>query len=308
MNESQPRICVLMAVFNGVRWVPEQLDTILSQVGVYVSVMVSVDPSVDGSESLIGMIAGSDCRVCLLQMSKRFGGAGRNFYRLLRDVDMSGFDYVCYADQDDIWHSEKLWRAHCLMTEKAAHGYSSNVMAFWPDGKTRLVDKAQPQRQWDFSFEAAGPGCTYVMRQDLALAIQDLIRSRWDAVQAVALHDWLSYAFARANGFKWVIDPRVGMQYRQHSANQVGVNAGWRAFKYRVGKVLGGWGTAQAATIASLVGLDNAAFVRRWKSGGRLGMLWLALNANQCRRRKRDRVLFALSCVTLAVLGRTHKL
>ena len=307
MSELQPKLCVLMAVFNGARWVPQQLETILKQFGVSVSVMVSVDPSADGSESLISMIAASDCRVFLLPTGEKFGGAGANFYRLLRDVDMSGFDYICYADQDDLWNPDKLWRAHCLMTENDAGGYSSNVMAFWSDGRTKPVDKAHPQRQWDFLFEAAGPGCTYVMRQDLALAVQNLVRSRWDAVRAVALHDWLSYAFARANLYKWVIDPNVGMLYRQHAANQVGVNAGWRAFKYRVGKVLGGWGTAQAATIASLVGLDNSPFVRRWKSCGRVGMLWLAFNANQCRRRRRDRVLFALSCVILAVLGRTHK-
>ena len=305
--EEIPRFALFLTAHNGMAYIFEQIESILLQKNVDIQIFASVDESSDGTEAHMEELALSGPRFTLLPLGQRFGGAGANFYRLLRDVDISGFDYICFADQDDIWHPEKLWRAHCLMTEKAAVGYSSNVMAFWPDGKTKLIDKAQPQRSWDFLFEAAGPGCTYVMRQDLALGLQNLVRSRWDEVQAVGLHDWLSYAYARAHGYKWVIDSKVGMDYRQHAANQVGVNAGWRAFKYRVAKVLGGWGTAQAAVIASLVDLDEAPFVHRWKSGGRLGMLWLALNANQCRRRKRDRAYFALSCVALAVLGRTHK-
>ena len=304
---TKKKFAIFLAAFNGVKWLPEQFISILNQINVSITVIVSVDQSTDGTEAWIDQLAILDGRIVVLPHGRNFGGAGANFFRIIRDFDLGHYDYCCFADQDDIWHPEKLWRAHCLMIEKGAHGYSSNVVAFWSDGKTKLIDKAQQQRQWDFLFEAAGPGCTYVMRQEMAIALQNLVRTRWDAVQAVALHDWLSYAFARANEYKWVIDSQVSMQYRQHAANQVGVNAGWRAFKHRVGMVLDGWGTDQAANIASLLGLDETPFVRRWKSGGRLGMLWLALNANQCRRRKRDRFFFALSCVALAVLGRTHK-
>lgn len=301
------RFAVCLAAYNGMVFLVEQIESILLQKNVDFQIFISVDRSTDGTEARLEEWARSESRLTLLPLGQRFGGAGPNFYRLLRDVDLSGFDYLSFADQDDIWHPDKLWRAQCALIEQDAAGYSSNVNAFWSDGKTCLINKAQPQRRWDFLFEAAGPGCTYVMRNDLALAIQNLVRTRWHELQTVALHDWLSYAYARANGYKWVIDSNVGMNYRQHAVNQVGVNAGWRAFRFRVEKVLDGWGTAQAAKIASLVGLDDAPFVRRWKSGRRLGMLWLALNANQCRRRKRERVLFALSCLVLAVLGRTHK-
>lgn len=307
LNKESPYFAVCLAAYNGAVYISEQINSILIQENVEVRIFVSVDFSKDDTEAFISNLALQEPRLTLLPFGRHFGGAGPNFYRLLSDIDFNDFDYICFSDQDDIWSRDKLWRAHSLMVEKFAHGYSSNVVAFWPDGKTKLIDKAQPQRQWDFLFEAAGPGCTYVMRQDLAIALQGLVRTRWVAVQAVALHDWLSYAFARANGYIWVIDPQVSLQYRQHASNQVGVNAGWRAFKYRVGKVLSGWGTEQAATIASVLDLDETPFVRCWKSGGRFGFLWLALNANQCRRRKRDRVFFALSCVALAVLGRTHK-
>lgn len=298
---------VCLAAFNGMAFIESQINSILEQQNVTVQVFISVDASTDGTEAFLANWCLSEPRLTLLPVGQRFGGAAPNFFRLLRELEFAGFDYLCFSDQDDIWHPGKLWRAHEVLTAHEAAAYSSNVRAFWPDGRTRLIHKAQPQKRWDFLFEAAGPGCTYVLRQDLMLAVQHFVRSRWQALQSVALHDWLTYAFARANGYQWVIDSSVGMDYRQHAANQVGVNAGWQAFVYRIHKVLSGWGLAQAALIAEVLDLDTTPFVQTWKTKGRLGMLWLAFNANHCRRRGRDKVFFALSCMALAVVGRSGK-
>lgn len=298
-----PTVAVCLAAFNGIRWLTEQLDSILKQTGVAVTVFVSVDRSSDGSEEWIDQKAASDLRIKVLPHGYSFGGAARNFFRILRDVDFSEFDYVSFADQDDLWLPNKLSRAHELLLSTQADAYSSNVVAFWPDGRKILIEKSQQQVQWDFLFEAAGPGCTYVMKRALACAIQDLLKNRWEEAQAVGLHDWFSYAFARANGYHWVIDDYAGMLYRQHEENQVGVNLGWRASIDRARKVLSGWGLAQSALIAQLVGLDENPFVTLWSGGNRVGLLWLALHAGQCRRRIRDKIIFALSCVALCVAG-----
>lgn len=244
-----------------------------------------------------------DSRIVVLPHGEYFGGAAKNFFRLLRDTDFSEFDYISFADQDDIWLPHKLARAHEVLSKTGADAYSSNVTAFWPDGRTALIEKSQPQQRWDFLFEAAGPGCTYVMRKELACALQAVVKNRWAEVQQVGLHDWFAYAFARANGYRWVIDDYAGMLYRQHANNQVGVNKGWRAWRHRARKVLGGWGLAQSALIADLVGLGDDAFVKRWSGGGRAGLLWLACHGGQCRRRGRDKLLFALSCLAMSVLG-----
>lgn len=298
-----PRVAVCLAAFNGMRWLNEQLESILVQSSVDVTIFVSVDCSTDGTEEWIDQCALSDKRIVALPYGQRFGGAGRNFFRLVKDVDFSCFDYACFADQDDIWFEDKLARSVEVMRESKTMVYSSNVIAFWPSGRRLLIEKAQPQKKWDFLFEAAGPGCTYVMRADFIHALQDHVCSKWEAVQAVGLHDWFTYAFARANGYKWVIDSRPGMLYRQHAENQVGVNDGWRAFVHRARKVWAGWGIDQAGLIAQLVGLENDAFVSSWRSGTRLGYLRLASHARQCRRRFRDQLLFAVTCVALCLSG-----
>jgi rhamnosyltransferase len=304
---SAPRIAVLLAVQNGVAWLPEQLESILGQTGVAVSVFCSVDVSSDGSEQWVDQFALADSRLTVLPHGQRFGDAASNFFRLLADVDVSAFDSVAFADQDDLWLADKLFRAHQVMQRSGAQGYSSNVLAFWPDGRETLIKKNQPQARWDFLFEAAGPGCTYVLSRRLTVALQDLIQRRGAEVRRVGLHDWFAYAFARAHGYQWQIDDHVGMRYRQHEDNQVGVNTGPHAFARRARVVLSGWGLAQSALIADLIGVGEDPFVKRWASGSRWGVLWLATRAGQCRRRGRDKLLFAVSCLMMAVVGKRYK-
>lgn len=292
-------MAVCLAAWNGLRWLPQQLESILGQSGVDVTVVVSVDRSTDGTEAWVDQRAARDPRVIVLRHGMQFGGAARNFFRLLTEVDFSRFDYVSLADQDDVWYATKLSRAVASLREQGAQGYSSDVTAFWPSGRTLHVRKSQPQRRWDYLFEAAGPGCTYVMTSAAVQELQDLLRTNWEALQEVALHDWFIYAFARTKGYRWLIDDRPGLLYRQHGSNQVGVNTGGRAFWHRMGKVLSGWAIEQARLTARLVGVEDDPFVRRSLRSGRAGLLRLALHSGACRRRPRDRAFFFLSCMLL---------
>ncbi len=292
-----------MATYNGSEWLTEQLESILGQVAVEITVFVSDDSSFDGTQAILEQYTRSRPEVQILPQIERRGGAAANFYRLFRDVDFSGYDYVALADQDDAWLPDKLIRAHQLLVAERISAYSSNVVAFWTPSRRRLIEKAQPQRRWDYLFEAAGPGCTYVLTSEVAARFQTFVRTRWEEVCGVGLHDWLLYAFVRSHGESWKIDERPSMLYRQHGQNQVGVNMGFQAFMRRVRQVADGWAIAQARLIANLVGADRDPSVRQWLYGGRIGLLSLAFHAGECRRRARDRIWFALSCFALAILG-----
>lgn len=298
-----PKIAVLLAAYNGGAWIGEQFDTILNQKGVAVTIFVSIDPSSDNTEKICCEYSTKYQNIVILADAGKYGGAAKNFFRLVRDVDFSGFDYVSFADQDDIWNADKLIRGITQIKQRQLGGYSSNVLAFWPQGEQSVIVKSQPQRQWDFVFEAAGPGCTYIFSAPLAVALKQAILKNWLKINELGLHDWYSYAFARANGYAWYIDPEPSMLYRQHSSNQVGVNQGFSAFSYRAKKVMQGWGIKQAALIANLVGQGDDAFVKSWSGLSRYGFLKLALNANKCRRKPSERLLFFVACLGMAVVG-----
>ncbi|PTT19010.1 glycosyl transferase [Acidovorax sp. HMWF029] len=299
--DQTPRVLVLLAAFNGMAFLPAQITSVLDQQAVAVQVVISIDRSCDGTEAWAEQLAQQNPRVSVLQRGQVFGGAAPNFFRLLRDVDMTRCDYVALADQDDLWHTDKLAHACQQLRFTGAAGYSGNVTAFWPGGKERLIDKAQPQQPWDFLFEGPGPGCTFVLAQPLALALQTWVRQQGQALQPVDFHDWLIYAWVRAQGYQWLIDAQPHLRYRQHAHNQLGANAGLRPLLHRAWQMGNGWWLGQASLIARLLQLHEHPFVAPWLQGQRGGLLQLAMRAGQCRRRQRDQLLFFLSCLWMVI-------
>lgn len=296
-----------MAAYNGRTWLQEQIDSILEQQDVAVTLFVSVDSSSDGTEEWINQFAERESRIQALPHGQHFGGAAPNFFRLLRDVDFSEFDYISFADQDDIWCPDKLTRAIEMLKQTNSDAYSSNFTSFWPEGRQKLINKAQPQVKWDYLFESAGPGCTFVLTQKLALEIQKFVRANKEAIASVWIHDWFIYAYARSHGYKWYIDKYSSILYRQHGNNQIGTNMGCKAFLHRMRFVLSGQALQQSSLIAQLCDLENHPFVKRWQNHSRLGLLYLAFQANKCRRKESEKIIFFFSCIVLAMFGNGTK-
>lgn len=266
----KPSFAVLLSAYNGVKWIEEQVYSILNQEGVDVELFVSVDRSNDGTEVWVDALSKIDSRVVMLPYGPRFGGAGPNFYRLIKDVDLEKFDGVAFADQDDIWIKDKLLRSWFFINEKGFSVVSTDVVAFWPNGKRTLIKKSFPQRKFDFFFEAAGPGCSYVFSKAAMTEFKCFIERKYEFLDAVELHDWLAYAYFRYNGFSWHIDNNPLVLYRQHDSNQMGSNSGFKAFFNRVSMFRNGWYRRQVESIAKLVAPDMAdrvltlRFMLRW--------------------------------------------
>ncbi|WP_425642644.1 glycosyltransferase [Marinomonas gallaica] len=289
MTAMLPKVAVLLAAYQGIRWIAEQVDSILSQRNVSVTLFISVDAcpenSVDdGTLAWCQNLASIRKNVHLLPYGERFGGAGANFFRLLKDVNFSAFDAISLADQDDVWLPTKLEYACECIRDGLCQVYSSNVTAFWPDGHQQLIKKSYPQRRYDHFFEAAGPGCTYVLDQSVAQSLQIFLCEQREYLSKVALHDWLIYAYCRQQGVAWYIDDQSTMHYRQHAGNQVGVNQGITAYKKRLKQVASKYYRGQVELISRLVAPELMP---------KLQSFWFRLtNVLQCRRRSRDR--FAL--------------
>jgi rhamnosyltransferase len=281
---SVPRCAVLLAAFNGARWIEAQVASINDQELVEVHIFISVDISTDATRDICNSLAGKLGNVTVLPDGQVFGSAAANFYHLIQSVDFRDFDYVALSDQDDIWRPDKLAHAVAEMRAGGFDAASCDVMAFWEDGRRKLVKKSYPQKRFDFLFEAGGPGCSYVLTTAAMDRFRDFLNAHRAEIPDSLAHDWLIYAFCRANGLRWHIDNRIGVDYRQHSANQLGANLGLAAFRKRFLAVYDGMYRANVMHLRRLVDSNsNIPLSDQYTV--------LLRNAFHLRRRPRDALL-----------------
>lgn len=289
------KIAVLLASYNGVKYIKEQVDSILNQKEVDVTIFISDDLSTDKTVEYLQDIYKDFKNIVYLPSGSKFGGAGKNFFRLIRDVDFSSFDFVSFVDQDDIWYEDKLIRAIKTIEYKQIDAYSSNVLAFWEDGKEMIINKSSSQARYDYLFEAAGPGCTYVLKKDLAISLQKFIYKNWEDVNKVELHDWFIYAFSRENNYNWHIDEKPSMRYRQHTSNQVGANDGLKAKLKRLKKVFSSWYREEIIKIIKVLRLENKyKFSKYILNKSYLNNLSLLKYSFEFRRNKKEKLFLSL--------------
>lgn len=301
---SAPRIVVLLATYNGIGFVGEQIASILGQVGVDVRIVISDDGSTDGTRQRLERAVADEPRITFLPASEPTGSSAANFYRLVRDADFDDDEFVAFADQDDVWLAHKLARQAQLLAERGADAVSGSVTAFDADGHEHLVKKDYPQRRLDYLTESPGPGCTFLMTPRLVRLVREVLTTVPEASHA-DFHDSLIYAIGRARGWGWHIEGEPLVRYRQHASNVFGANRGAASAVRRLRMIRDRWHREQAIihAVAGLAVAPEPSELERVLTllrSRRLRDAWrLARLAPELRRRPRDRVVLA----TLMRLG-----
>lgn len=301
---SEPKILVLLASYNGARWIREQLESILAQQGVDVRVVIRDDGSSDGTLQEIARFA-EDGRIILAPRSDPTGSAAQNFLSLLRDNSAEGFGFVAFADQDDVWHRDKLQRAHRIMSQSPCVGYSSATIAMWPDGHRAVLRQRGAVTRADFLFEGAGQGCTFVLSSDFYESIRQFVANHRELTRDLHYHDWMVYALARAGGESWTFDPVPSVIYRQHARNDTGARSTPAGLRKRLALIRRGWYRTQLAEILELccAAAPENRVVFRWRSIFRHPDGWMrrlriaAFCLRHGRRRPTDNLMIAFAAL-----------
>jgi rhamnosyltransferase len=264
-----PRICVLMAAYNGEQFIADQVATILNQRNVSVTLRVRDDGSTDATVAVIEAEARRDPRVALVDSGDlSTGSAARNFLHMLATVDLGESDYVALADQDDLWLSHKLYRAIGQIEKFAAGGYSADLIAFDDAGRKApwLLRKHDAQRRFDHVFQGAS-------------------------------HDWAIYAFVRNYNLGWVCDDIAPILYRQHTTNVYGSQRGIGAIVARVRLLRARWYRRHILWLAAQLDLSvsEQILIRRVTRLSLLDRFWLIAHAGQLRRRYYDVLMLRLA-------------
>ena len=170
------KVVILLAAFNGEKYIAEQIKSLLSQDLKPHKILISIDYSSDSTYSIVKKYQTKYSEIKIVSFNRKFGSAASNFFYLINQINLNDCDFIALCDQDDIWNSNKLARAiKCL--NNGYDAYSSNVEAFWESGKRKVIYKSQSQKIFDYLFESSGPGCTFVFNVSLCAQLKKFLLS-----------------------------------------------------------------------------------------------------------------------------------
>jgi glycosyltransferase involved in cell wall biosynthesis len=218
---------ILVPTFNGAKYLPALLDSLLSQDHSDILITLSDDGSTDETLSIIESYANqAPERITHYRSGTHFGCAEQHFMHLLRAF--SDDPYVMFCDQDDVWHTDKVRKTLVQMrktepdpniptlvhTDLRVVDASLNVMnpSFCRhsgiDGNRLALNQLLVQN--------VVTGCTVMINKALA----DLA-NRKTAPDTMRMHDWWLALLASACGRIGYLNEAT-IDYRQHGSNSVG--------------------------------------------------------------------------------------
>ncbi|MGN0301580.1 MAG: glycosyltransferase family 2 protein [Anaerotardibacter sp.] len=230
MNKSFPLVDIVMATYNGEKYISEQIESIQSQTYSNWRLLISDDCSGDRTLEIIRNYAEKDERIIILPQKKN-GGAKENFFYATKYSDFS--EYVMFCDQDDVWDSDKVsFTLGKMLSAELEYGSDLPILVCTD---MRVVDENLNELhescfelfranidRLDFrvflgtSFLA---GCAMMSNRKLI----DLF-NRTQNLDGVFLHDWWIALIASAFGKIFVVKKATN-SYRQHESNVMGANS-----------------------------------------------------------------------------------
>lgn len=216
------KIDILMATYNGEKYLREQIDSILEQSYTDFRLLISDDFSTDSTRDILNEYVEKDSRVIVFLQSKNLGVV-KNFEFLLQKVES---EYFMFSDQDDIWQKDKVKKSIELMEKTDSDLVYTNLEVV--DQDLKIVHKSywklkgfEKKIKKYNNFESLYlnnyiTGCTM------------LVKSKWiDQVLPLPnkskyiLHDyWIALIISRFGKMSYIEEPQV--RYRQHIDNRIG--------------------------------------------------------------------------------------
>lgn len=216
-----PSIAIVMSVYNGSKYLREQVESILSQRDVRPLLYVWDDGSTDTTAEILRSFGSQ-----LTFWTGPNQGAAQGFLEAVALCEAEA-DYYAFSDADDVWKSTKLSDAVRVLQSHAPQGPALITTRLTLTDAYLNPIGLTPIPRIPFSFENAlvqggVGGATCVLNPQL----WHIFRSR--RPNSLVMHDGWLYLVASAFG-QICYSEKSGILYRQHGSNVMGAAHGIRA-------------------------------------------------------------------------------
>lgn len=202
-----PTISVVMATYNGARFLREQLDSICNQTYPIEELILQDDGSNDETLVIAREFAAENPQMCIIRNEKNLG-FNRNFITALKKA--SG-EYVAIADQDDIWFPEKLEK-QVRAIERYDLCHSELYIGPTPEDRGQEWLSSPQNHFISLLFTPTIYGHTMLVKREVIHRIKD-----WG--ESYITYDWrLSLEACLGGGIKCVHEPLNWHRHHESSA------------------------------------------------------------------------------------------
>lgn len=222
---STDKIAILMATYNGEKYICQQIDSILSQSCKDWELYIHDDGSTDNTIAAVESYVEKYPDKIHLIDGKSTGGAKYNFFYMFGQVEAP---YYMTCDQDDVWLDKKIELTYdkmltienkadvpCLVyTELRVVDSELNTIADTMSGYQSLDCHKRTINQ--FILQNSVTGCTMMVNR----ALRDKMLRITD-IDNTIMHDWWAALVAAQFGKTAFIDEPT-ILYRQHGDNSLG--------------------------------------------------------------------------------------
>lgn len=218
-------VAILMATYNGEKYLKEQIDSIINQTYKKWVLYISDDGSKDNTNKIIDEYTKKyKDKIIRISDQKHLGAKG-NFANLFHNVD--GYKYYLFCDQDDVWKKEKVEVMVKFANKK------DNKIPFIVYSDTTVVDENlnvinESLIKTNKSFLTKETGLRHLLIEDYfpghATLFNNTLKEKVGTISDKAeMHDWWITLVAGITGEIYFIDKSLVL-YRQHGSNVVGAH------------------------------------------------------------------------------------
>jgi glycosyltransferase involved in cell wall biosynthesis len=239
VHPSQPTVAILLATFNGEKFLAEQLDSLQAQTVSSWRLYVSDDGSTDFTLDIIRRYQNLWGEDKLHFKNGPQKGFAQNFLSLACDPSIKA-DFYAFCDQDDVWLPEKLSVAIEHITNKSSSGqlYAYGGRTIYTDENLKQTGMSPlfvfPRTFRNALIQSIAGGNTMVFNQ----ATKTLLESV--GMVPSPSHDWWLYQLVTGAGGVMYYDPEPYIFYRQHDRSLVGSNTSLKSLLIRFRMLMNG--------------------------------------------------------------------